>query len=501
VVIRDGVIEAVGASVAVPADARVWELDSLTVYPGLIDLGMVLTSERKPSGAGRDQRGKKEEGSGGFGHELDVVTPERVLAEDLSLKVSEREGRRSQGFTTARVLPDRGTLRGQAAILNLGDGALSRNLLQKSAGQVMAFSGAPGGDDYPNSTMGVVAVIRQTLYDTRWYEEAHSAYAADPVGKERPPANAAFEALVPAVNRRTPIIFVTDDVLDILRAHEMGREFDLTFEYLGSGEEYKRLSDIKGIARNLVVPVDFPEAPKVDDGPALEVSLEKLRQWNNAPTNPFLLYEAGVTFALTANGLKDKGQFRENVAKAIEAGLPEDVALASLTTVPAAMTGMSDRMGTVDRGKIANLVITDGELFSEKTKIRAVWIDGAHYEVDEVKPPKGDPRGTWSLVADAGADERHPITLVLGGEVGSLTATITLMETEVTADATQSGNSVIITFAGDAIGLPGTIRFSFEFKEDNATGSGVTAEGESFSVSGTRTAKPEPDPSRGGARQ
>lgn len=505
IVIRDGVIEEVGASVTVPADARVWELDSLTVYPGLIDLGMVQKAGGTGGGRGGgesregEEEEEKKEAGGSLGHELDVVTPEKILADELALKDGDRKARRAQGITTARVLPGAGSFRGQATVANLGDGDLRKNLLERSAGQVLAFTSARGRGDYPRSTMGVVAVMRQTFYDTRWYQEAQEAYEANPVGTARPPVSISFEALAPAMDGKTPLIFLTRNVLDLLRADEMGQEFGLRFEYLGSGEEYKRIGEIKGVVRNLVIPVNFPEAPGVDDpGKALGVSLEKLRAWDDAPTNPFQLHEAGIPFALTANGLKDVGQFRKNVRRAIEAGLPEEAALAAVTTVPAEMIGMDDRLGSVDAGKIANLVVVDGDFFAEKTKVRSVWIDGDHYEVEEVKPPEGDPRGTWDLLADA-EDGQYPFTLVLGGEVGSLTASITFMETEIEAEATQSGSSVIVSFSGDSIGMPGMLRFSFEFQEDNATGSGKTPDGESFTLSGTRTEKPTP--SRGGSGQ
>ena len=501
IVLRDGVIEAVGPSVAIPADARIWKVDSLTIYPGLIDLAMPVAVTPATGDQAGDQGGRRgaseapKEKPGAF-HELEVVTPEVVLADRLTMKDGDRTGRRGQGITTVRVIPEKGVFRGEAAILELGDGPLSDNLLRREAGQVLSFA-TTGGDAYPASTMGTVAVLRQTILDTRWYADAHVAYEAKPVGLERPKTNVAFEALLPSLQGKEPIIFVTDDVLDVLRAKELEKEFGLQFAYVGSGEEYKRLSDVGRLPRGIVVPVNFPEAPSVDEpGQALTVSTETLRHWQNAPANLARLNEAKVPFAITAMGLKDVAAFRKNVTKAISRGLSADAALAATTTGPASMVGLSDRLGTIEKGKIANLVVTDGPLFADSTKVRAVWVDGDRYEVEEVKPAQGDLRGNWDLVATMGAKD-YPSTLVISGQTGALSGTVKAQGHDVPATVTQSGSSVTVSFPGDAIGEPGTIRFTLTVKGDHATGDGTTPHG-SFTITGNRTGKPGFD--EGGAR-
>ena len=493
VVLRDGVIEAVGASVAIPADARVWKVDSLTIYPGLIDLAMPVSVTPADQGGGDQAGGGGRQANApkskpGAFHELDVVTPEVVLADRLDMKDGDRTGRRNQGITTVRVIPEKGVIRGEAAILDLGDGPLADNLLRREAGQVLSFSTA-GGDAYPASTMGTVAVLRQTIMDTRWYADANAAYAAKPVGVERPKTNVAFEAFLPSLQGKEPIIFVTDDVLDVLRAKELEKEFGLQFAYVGSGEEYKRLYDVGKLPRGIVVPVNFPEAPSVDDpGQALTVSTETLRHWQNAPGNLAQMNTAKMPFAITAMGLKDVASFRKNIAKAVARGLPADAALAATTTVPASMVGLSDRLGTIEAGKIANLVVTDGPLFSDSTKVRAVWVDGDRYEVEEVKPAQGDPRGTWELVAAMNGTD-YPSTLVISGQGGALSGSLKVHGQDIPCTVSQSGSNVTVTFPGEALGETGPIRFTISIKGDQATGDGATAHG-TFTISGNRTAKP-----------
>ncbi|HET9234172.1 MAG TPA: amidohydrolase family protein [Candidatus Eisenbacteria bacterium] len=498
VVLRDGIIEAVGAKVTIPADARVWKVDSLVIYPGLIDLAMPVApaaaqgAEEGGQGGGRGRAETPKEKPGAF-HELEVVTPELVLADRFAMKESDRDGRRNQGILTVRVIPEKGVVRGEAALLNLGDGPLAENLLRRSAGQVLSFAPA-SGDNYPGSVMGTVAVLRQTILDTRWYADAQAAYAKRPVGLERPTTNAAFEAMLPAVQGKEPIIFVTDDVLDVLRAKELEKEFGLQFAYVGSGEEYKRLDEVGSLPLGIVVPVNFPEPPSVGEpGQSLTISTETLRHWEAAPANLAKVHAARRTFAITAMGLKDVGSFRKNVGKAISQGLPQDAALAATTTVPASMVGLGDRLGTIEPGKIANLVVADGPIFGDSTKVREVWVDGDRYEIEDVKPPKGDPRGTWDMISVYGPEE-HAFTLTLTGDIGALSGSIKLGEQEFPVSASQSGSSVTISFPGDVLGMGGTVQFTFTMTGERASGSGTTPQG-SFTVTGNRTAKPE-----GGAR-
>ena len=495
VLLRDGIIEAVGAKVTVPADARVWKVDSLFIYPGLIDLAMPVAPAAAQSaeegggqGSGRGRAETPKEKPGAF-HELEAVTPELILADRYAMKEADRDGRRNQGITTVRVIPEKGVVRGEAAILNLGDGGLAENLLRRSAGQVLSFAPA-SGDIYPGSIMGTVAVLRQTILDTRWYADAQAAYAKRPVGLERPTMNAAFEAMLPAVQGKEPIIFVTDDVLDVVRAKELEKEFALQFAYVGSGEEYKRLADVGDLPLGIVVPVNFPEAPSVTEpGQALSVSTETLRHWEAAPANLAQLAGSRRTFAITAMGLKDVSAFRNNVGKAIARGLPADAALAATTTVPANMVGLGNRLGTIEAGKIANLVVADGPIFDDSTKVRAVWVDGDHYEVEDVKPPTGDPRGTWDMVSVYGPEE-HPFTLTLTGEIGALSGSIKFAEQVFPVSASQSASSITISFPGEKIGMDGTVQFTFTMSGERASGSGTTSQG-SFTVTGNRTAKPE----------
>lgn len=399
IVMRDGIITAVGANVTVPPDARIWPGDSLTVYPGLID-AFVMPNEPQGGGAmGAGGPGRRQgpaqpaDAPRGAAHELAVVRPETRMIETLPLPADQIQALRAAGFATAQVAPRRGILRGTSAVIGLGDGTPNANLLTADASQVIALEPSPTG--YPGSLMGAIAVTRQALMDARWYHDAQSAYAKSPKGKARPEENLSWAALEPVVTRQQTALFVADEMLEVLRSAAIAREAGITAQVVGAGDEYKRAKEIAATGLPLVVPVNYPDAPDVSDPDnAIEVSTEELRYWNQAPGNAAALTRAGITFALTSNGLKDVKNFRGNVVKAIDRGLKPDQALAAVTTTPAKLLGLSDRLGTIADGKIANLTVTRGELFTDKGKVREVWVDGNRYEVEK---DQSGVKGNWAI--------------------------------------------------------------------------------------------------------
>ena len=410
IIVRDGIIVAVGPNAPIPADARVWNADSLTVYPGLID-AFVMPAEAPasggPTGRGPATAAVTPPPPRGAVHELASVTPEWRMVENLPLGKEQLESLRGAGFTTVQAAPRKGIVRGQSAVIELGDGGPNRNVLRADAAQVFALQPAPR-QEYPNSLMGVVAVMRQVLMDGRWYRDVWQAYRKSPAGRERPAENLAFEALEPVVERRQPVLFVADEMLEVLRAGAIAREATVNAMIVGEGDEYKRVKEITAAGFPLVVPVDFPEAPDVSNPDNLpELPIEELRHWDQAPGNPAALQAAGATFALTTNGLKDARSFRAGVARAIARGLRTDRALAAVTTVPASMLGLADRIGTIAPGKIANLTVTRGDLFSDQGKVREVWIDGNRYET-----AKDETQASGKWILSWGHAEHHvPLTV------------------------------------------------------------------------------------------
>ncbi len=493
-VIRDGVIVGVGVRATIPADARVWDMKGQTIYPGLIDVysdyGLPKAPRPEPEREGDQQRQRPtQEPTRGADYWNTMVVPQNSAAELFSPDAKEAEKLRALGFTSAFIVPQRGIIKGTSAVVNLGDGKSNDLLVRDKVAHHIQLADEYGHDGYPGSLIGIIALIRQSLYDTDWYWKARDAYSKNP-SLDGPEVNEALAALREVLSGKTAVVIETNDELDCFRADKIAREFGLNLILRGSGREYRRLDAIKGLGRPLILPVNFPEAPTVNTpAEALQYSLEELRHWDEAPENPKRLQSTGVQFCFTSTTLKEVGTFLAAVRKAAERGLPADAALAALTTTPAKMFGVDTRLGSLEIGKAANFIVTSGELFAEKTIIRESWIDGKRYEVKTL--PEIDPRGTWMLKL---ADQVDSLTLRLIGEPETLQGTIR-KKTEVKLTSTSvAGLNIAFSFPGDSVGHAGVIRMSAALSENAMSGTGEWANGSTFTWSAARTAPYSPDP-------
>ncbi|MGB2869437.1 MAG: amidohydrolase family protein, partial [Bacteroidota bacterium] len=494
-VIRDGTIESVGENVTPPADARVWNMEGRTLYAGLIDLssdyGFPKPVESQPV-ATRGQAPPPPEKPKGAAHWNTRMMADFDASAEFQPDSKSAEKLRSQGFTLVLATPQRGIFRGSSALVNLGDGPVTDLVVKRKAAQAVTFEQSQGfGGGYPGSLMGMIAFIRQSWIDADWYRNAWESYNTNP-DQRRPETNTALAALADAVQGRQPVIMEASSDLNFFRETKIGKEFSLNLLVRGSGDEYRRIDAVKSSKVPVIVTLNFPEAPNVaTPEDALNVSLDELRDWDAAPENAGRLEKAGVLIALSAAELKDAGTFLAQARKAIERGLSSDGALAALTTNPARWIGVDNQYGTLDKGKTANIVITDGDLLAEKTKIQEVWIDGKRYEVKA--NPVADARGTWSV--ELSILPGTPETLTLKGENDKPTGSIKFMTQDVRlATVTLSAERIAVTFSGDSIGHKGTVRMSGTVGEKDMYGVGEFPEGVPFTWSATRTEPPKPEP-------
>lgn len=486
-VVRNNVIEAVGANVTPPADAKVWDLKGQTIYPGLIEVysSYGLPQPAKPSTGGQDS-GAEDKKEKGAAHWNSSAHPEMMAIDEFAYNKDAAEKLRGLGFTVAVSAPTQGIFRGNSAVILLDEGETNDLVLNSNFAQHLSFNRG-GGDGYPNSLMGSIALIRQTFLDAKWYAEAQANYAKAPAGQKRPEMNESLAALASPSSGKQQIIFEVEDELNALRAAKIAKEFGLQMILRGSGREYRRIDAIKTAALPIILPVNFPEAPNVaTPEDEIDVSLDDLKHWDTAPENPARVQKAGITFALTTATLKDAGDFAAKVRASIQRGLTFDAALAALTTTPAKMLGMENRLGTLEVGKLANFVIADGELFAEKTKIRETWIDGRRYEI---KPaPEVEPRGSWDFSMTIGSITESG-KLEISGEVESLSGKVTLKGKTSSATTTAlSGRKLTLAFSGDSLGYKDLIRMSGLVDEPNIAGSGQLGDGRNFTWTATRTA-------------
>ncbi len=482
VVLRDGVIESVGASVKVPADAQLWDYTGHTVYAGMIEMFSKVGLKAV------------ETASGGAKHWNPNVHPENHAANLYQVDKKAIQELRAIGFTTALALPNEGILSGAGTLVNLGGGKPIENFLKGQVAQHIRFRPARHG--YPVSLMGSIALIRQTFLDAGWYHSARDVYTRNPAGRVPIENNEALAALDMALRGQQPVLISVDDDQSFLRAAKIASEFGLKVWIKGSGLEYHQIDLIKATGIPVILPVNFPKVSDINVASveeALEVSLETLRHWDAAPENPGRLQNAGIPFALTSAGLKKQSDFTARVRQAIERGLNYNSALAAVTTTPAQILGLRDRLGTIEPGRLAHLTVTDGPLFAENVVVRDVWVDGVPYQVTP-RPP-ADPRGKWQLTlhtddgpVTAGVEIKGPLDRLTGDLDGDSVRRVSL-------DLKRLG----LVFSGDKFGFHGVVRMSGSLEGEQIQGGGVLPDGHRFTWTGTRSERssapfnPKPD--------
>lgn len=446
IVFRDGLITAIGADAKIPAGATIADVTGRTLYAGFIDgySEQPIESPRPSDGAWNSD-----------------ITPERRVDENYKPAGDLNKKYRSQGFALRLVAPAGGIVKGTSAVVTTGDESANFGLVQPQAALHMRLTPARGSPNkYPDSPMGAIALVRQTLHDGRWHTRAWEAHRTNPT-VQRPESNASLAALESLRARKLPVVVDASDILYFLRADALGREFDLPIIVRGSGSEYQRLDSVRSSGRPVIVPLRFPGAPAVADAEAATaVSLETLMHWDLAPENPGRLAAAGVRIALTTQGLKDQATFLASLRKAIERGLTADDALRALTTVPADLFGIGNRYGTLEIGKSASFTVVEGDLFADaKAKIHEIWVDGRRHIV--TPHLFSDLRGRWKLeVRDAKAGEK-PLVLVLEGEAEKLTGKLLRGDKEsALKNVSIDGGQWAAALKGEPLEWPGEVQLS-----------------------------------------
>ena len=504
IVIRDGLIESVGANITPPADARVVNLTGKTVYPGLIDLTSTLGLPAPPAAQGGGGGG----GGGGFaaaaqgqsGQTANVgLEPARLVAHELRPAAADVRGARDLGFTNVLVAPTRGMFRGQSALVPLRDDSATRYVVRSPVALHMGFQGVPGR--YPGTLLGVIAYERQLFYDAQRHALMLDRYKAGVRGVARPSYDPALDALVPVVRGTLPVFFAANTENEILRVKRMAAEFDLKVSVVGATEGFRVVDALKG-GRPHIVSVDFPRpndvtgrsylssVPRqIDDSARADTTIQRMVEANAAT-----LHKAGIRFALASGGLRP-AEFLANVRKAIAAGLPKDVALQAMTIRAAEVAGAAEQLGSIEAGKIANLVVADGDILAENARIRAVFVDGDEYEVIAAPPQRsaggggsgasrggrqgeasGDAAqvgGTWELISSNpdGSTSRATLTVtqtgsLLDGTLRTEVGTVSISAGSVTSRAMTwsaslpiGGQETLMVFRGDIDGnnIRGTV--------------------------------------------
>lgn len=449
--VREGRIVEINDDDDVPAGYFPIDLAGKYVYPGLIDIytdyGIPeLERPRDVNGGGEnlepDDRARNVN---------DAIRADFRAAAAFVPDEDEREELRGRGFTAVlSLLPD-GIARGTSALITLGDERASESVVVADAAAHYSLDKGTSIQAMPTSLMGSFALLRQTYMDAEWFG------AREP----RPFTDTTLEAW--NGTQDLPQIMEVDNWQEALTVDGMGDDFGVQYVLKTSGDSYRRVEEIAATGAGLIVPLDFPEAPEVADPlDAEEVSFEALKHWELAPFNPRLLAERGIDFSLTSFGAGD--DFWPNLRKAVGNGLPAQAAIAALTTVPAETLGVSDLVGRLAPGALANFLVTTGELLDEDTVLLESWIQGNRYVIN---PDRQENAGRYELALDGqtrvleieydGADNSFNPRATLDPDGDSSAANIELLDDLITLDFAwdDDGDRVRLSGWSDAGGWRG----------------------------------------------
>ena len=472
VVIRDGVIADVGASARVPADAKVFDGNGLTVYPGLIDtntnVGMGQARPQGGPGGGGGGQGQAAQPASNSNY-LPGLQPEITAFEKLSGGESQFEQIRNAGFTTVLTIPREGIFHGQSAVINLAGESVSEMILRQNFVQHISFRPV-GGVNYPVSLMGSYSALRQMFLDAQRLNEWKRLYAANPRGVRRPEADASLEALIPLLGRQMPVVFTANSEIEIIRSLDFAKEFNLKPIIAGGAEAWKVADRLKKADAVVLLSLNFPKRMTASSPDADPEPIDLLRFRVETPKNAGRLSQAGVKFAFQSGGLTSLNDFLANASKAVENGLSKENALKSMTLSAAEILGLADRLGSIETGKIANLVVTRGDIFARDKAITHVFVDGKLFEQKPPAPRTERPAqgsatpgvaqvgGTWTVTVEA-PGQSVPVTINFQQQGSRLTGTMNatgaggsqIRNGEATADGFRFEASV--NFGGQAIDL------------------------------------------------
>lgn len=406
VLIRDGLIEAAGANVTVPADATVIDASNMHVYPGLIDAQTSV-------GFSTPKRGDKDKPS--------EPAPDSLAIRNVKISDDDADARRAAGVTTILTAPSYGIFNGQSALVNLGSGPIESRVIKSPAAMQISFNTRPTWT-FPDSLMGVLAYIRQTFLDAQQHIAATDVYAKSPTGLKRPQENPGLEALAPVIRRELPVVFLADSELMMRRAQLLARELNVQTILSGARQGYAMAADLKNAP--VLVSVKWPVAP-ADKDDREDQPLRVIRDRQLAPTTPSVLQKNGVNFALVS-GAGKAGDFLPGIRKAIDNGLSADDALRATTIAPARIFGVDRQLGSLEKGKIANVVISDKPIFDKDAKVKRVFVDGREIRLPVEEKKEGASAspidGTWALTVRA-PQSTVAIQVTLKAEDGTLTGT------------------------------------------------------------------------------
>jgi imidazolonepropionase-like amidohydrolase len=394
VIVRNGRIAAVGPNASVPADARVLDLTGSTIYAGLIDAASGLgMPDARPAGQGPGGGAPTtfQQATQRANAEPSDLNADRSAVDAFTVRTDDLEAARAVGITAAHLLFEGGIFPGQTGVVLTGSTSRDSIVLRAPIVQQVGFGTRRGA--YPSTLMGTLAYIEQAFRDADHLLQVKAAADRDPAAAPRVPHDEEARILGAAARRQMPVWFVVTRANDIRRARKLGDQLKLDYYIVGAQEGYQAVDQFDR-ARPVMVSLNYPRSTAVTGrglelrvSPATGPDSAKIKADSAAALalrgNAAALFKAGIPIALTSYGLDRPRDFRDRIIASIAAGLPADEALRALTVTPARALGLERVLGTIETGKLANLVVTNGDLFSRNTRIRHVFVEGQKFDVPQ----------------------------------------------------------------------------------------------------------------------
>lgn len=498
VLFRDGVILGMGSNLSLPKEAQVIPGDSLFIYPGFID-GAGNVGITKP----KDLERPKDFVSSNPPDEIAGISPWKSATEQFAITGNQVDDWRKAGFTITQVLPDGGMLPGKSSIMVLGNSS-SVNVLQENAALAANFRGSRGM--YPATLAGVMAKFRDVYLNTSLALD-HSKMYASTAGVKRPELTPTQMGMASVVQKQIPVIFTASSDLEVRRAIALQKE--LGFKLILTGlENYESVIDlIKTSGTPILIKLQVPDDKAIKsqkaDGvtEATKAQYERVKEaYDKALKQASLLEKAGIPFGFSTVDAKP-GDALKAVQAMIKNGLSEKAALAALTTNPASILGINRVAGTIEKGKMANFVISTDSIFKEEAQIKHVVADGyvfnyeikkkAANEAEKTENSSGSAsiEGTWEYTSETPAGSSGG-EIILKKDGAGYSGTISYDDPsgsgKVTApikNAAVNGKTLTFEFDVAAGGMNLTVSISGEISGSSMEGTMSVAQFGSFPLS------------------
>lgn len=508
VLVRNGLITETGPNIKPPFDAQIIKADSMYVYAGFID---AASNTGIPKTENKDR--PKAIIPGNPPNDVAGITPD-VLASQLykpaDKSVSEM---RNAGFTLSHTFPRGLMLPGQSAVYLLGDGVGDKLLLSDATAQHFQYETQRGV--YPSTTIGVMAKFRDLYKNAQLAGNHEAMYKKAPTGLERPDYSRELQALYPAATGKQPIYVVAQKTKDVHRSMMLQKELGFQLVLMEVKQGWHYLNEIKQANFAVLLSLELPEEEKKEakkdegkesksDAPVSSVEKDSFNLRKDLAVREYVqqaaaFEKAGIEFGFSFLNTKP-GDARKAIGRMIKAGLSEKAALQALTTYPARLLGLASVAGTVEKGKMANLVLTDKPLFDEKAVIRMVFVDGKKYLL-EMPPAKADKKpeeksaiaGKWTYQMEAAGTVRRG-TIDIQRKEGQYHIVVTddaqKEKQEKARDISFKDGNLKFHVVTD-LEQAGKVEFDLTFKDKRYEGTLSVASFGSFPVKGERQGDPE----------